>query len=185
MAADGNGYVPVLAGRRIYATGDPAPCPCGGLQPHRGPRQQRFARRRHIWRRPSAYRWRVMENPHVVDISSTRLRQQLLPEAGSTCRRRCTATSCASGSTAPMYGLEAPDAGGARPIALSFLKPKRMPHVLGTEQSHPAGPALRGRRDRRPHRRPPPRLHQETGYDAWRLCAAGTISGWTGWSSTP
>lgn len=42
----------------------------------------------------------VLQLPQVVDVSSTRLRE-LLAQGGdrSTCLRRCTATSCATGST--------------------------------------------------------------------------------------
>ena len=75
----------------------------------------------------------VVENPHVVDISSTRLRQLLpegreyLPEAvyGYILRQRLYGTHAELKHLTPEE---------LRPIALSFLKPKRMPHVLGTEQ---------------------------------------------------
>ena len=77
----------------------------------------------------------VVPNPDVVDISSTEVRaalaqgegEDMLPPAvwGYICRER-------------LYGTHTdlkhltPDE--LRPVALSYLKPKRMPHVLGTEQ---------------------------------------------------
>jgi nicotinate-nucleotide adenylyltransferase len=78
---------------------------------------------------------RLLHNPEVIEISSTEVRRALaegggvpyLPEAvyGYILRRRLYGTCC------ELKGLS-PEA--LRPIALSMLKPKRMPHVLGTEQ---------------------------------------------------
>lgn len=44
------------------------------------------------------------------------------------------ATSSAGGCTASIRDLRRLTPDRLRPIALSYLKPKRMPHVLGTEQ---------------------------------------------------
>ena len=94
-----------------------------------------FARQRE--KLEQAYRARVVfvPNPHVVEISSTALREALAcgggreylsePVYGYILRRGLY------GTAADLKNLT-PDA--LRPIALSYLKPKRMPHVLGTEQ---------------------------------------------------
>lgn len=66
------------------------------------PEQQRFARQRAYLEKTFGAQVTVVENPHVVDISSTRLRQLLPGGQGVPAGGRCTATSCASGSTAPM-----------------------------------------------------------------------------------
>lgn len=77
----------------------------------------------------------VVPNPQVVDVSSTEVRtalaqgggENLLPPPvwGYIQRERLYGSRC------DLKHLT-PDA--LRPIALSYLKPKRMPHVLGTEQ---------------------------------------------------
>ena len=77
----------------------------------------------------------VIPNPQGVELSSTEVRQvlaqgggaDLLPPAvyGYVLRERLYSTK------KTLTGLT-PDE--LRPIALSYLKPKRMPHVLGTEQ---------------------------------------------------
>ena len=77
----------------------------------------------------------IIPNPQVVELSSTEVRQtlaqgggaELLPAAvyGYILRERLYSTH------RELTGLT-PDE--LRPIALSYLKPKRMPHVLGTEQ---------------------------------------------------
>ena len=77
----------------------------------------------------------VVMNPEVIEVSSTQLREELARERGR------------AYLTEPVYGyiLRKGLYGTAtdlkhlmpeelRPIALSYLKPKRMPHVLGTEQ---------------------------------------------------
>ena len=97
------------------------------------PEQQRFARQKAYLEETFGAQVAVVENPHVVDISSTRLRQLLpegreyLPEAvyGYILRQRLYGTHAELKHLTPEE---------LRPIALSFLKPKRMPHVLGTEQ---------------------------------------------------
>ena len=97
------------------------------------PEQQRFARQKAYLEETFGAQVTVVENPHVVDISSTRLRQLLpegreyLPEAvyGYILRQRLYGTHAELKHLTPEE---------LRPIALSFLKPKRMPHVLGTEQ---------------------------------------------------
>ena len=77
----------------------------------------------------------VVPNPQVVDVSSTEVRtalaqgggENLLPPPvwGYIQREHLYGSRC------DLKHLT-PDA--LRPIALSYLKPKRMPHVLGTEQ---------------------------------------------------
>ena len=77
----------------------------------------------------------IVQNPEVVELSSTEVRQALaqgggvalLPPAvfGYVLREKLY------GTHKTLTGLT-PDE--LRPIALSCLKPKRMPHVLGTEQ---------------------------------------------------
>ncbi len=78
---------------------------------------------------------RIVQNPEVRELSSTEVRaalaagqgSELLPPAvyGYVLRERLY------GTNAVLTGLT-PDA--LRPIAMSYLKPRRMPHVLGTEQ---------------------------------------------------
>lgn len=78
---------------------------------------------------------RIVQNPEVRELSSTEVRaalaagqgSNLLPPAvyGYVLREHLYGTRKA------LTGLT-PDE--LRPIALSYLKPKRMPHVLGTEQ---------------------------------------------------
>ena len=78
---------------------------------------------------------RVLENPEVVEISSTELREKLSRGAG---RAYLTEPVYGYILRKGLYGTKAdlkhltPEE--LRPIALSYLKPKRMPHVLGTEQ---------------------------------------------------
>lgn len=77
----------------------------------------------------------IIPNEHVLDLSSTQVRQALAQGGGQEL------------VTDPVYGyiqrrglygvhtdLRRLTPGRLRPIALSYLKPKRMPHVLGTEQ---------------------------------------------------
>ena len=78
---------------------------------------------------------RVLENPEVVEISSTELREKLSRGEG---RAYLTEPVYGYILRKGLYGTKAdlkhltPEE--LRPIALSYLKPKRMPHVLGTEQ---------------------------------------------------
>lgn len=77
----------------------------------------------------------TVDNAHVIELSSTEVRQALaqgqgrayLPEAvyGYILRKQLY------GTHTNLKGLTPEE---LRPIALSYLKPKRMPHVLGTEQ---------------------------------------------------
>lgn len=74
-------------------------------------------------------------NPRVVEVSSTRVRRELAqgggrewlsdPVYGYILRNRLY------GTHAELTGLTPEE---LRPVALSYLKPKRMPHVLGTEE---------------------------------------------------
>ena len=77
----------------------------------------------------------IIRNPEVVEVSSMEIREALangqgaeyLPEAvyGYILRKGLYGTHCDLKHLTPEE---------LRPIALSYLKPKRMPHVLGTEQ---------------------------------------------------
>lgn len=94
-----------------------------------------FARQRAFLEREFGADVTVIPNPQGVELSSTEVRQalaqgggaDLLPPAvyGYVLRERLYSTK------KTLMGLT-PDE--LRPIALSYLKPKRMPHVLGTEQ---------------------------------------------------
>lgn len=77
----------------------------------------------------------VVVNPHVIELSSTEVREALAAGKGEELLPR------------PVYGyiqrehlygthadLKHLTVDELRPIALSYLKPKRMPHVLGTEE---------------------------------------------------
>ena len=93
-----------------------------------------FAAQKALLERDYGARITLISNPGVVELSSTQVRtalaqgggEELLPPAvwGYVQRRS-------------LYGVRTdlkhltPDA--LRPVALSYLKPKRMPHVLGTE----------------------------------------------------
>ena len=77
----------------------------------------------------------IIANRQVIDLSSTQVREALAAGRG-----RDLVTDPVYGyiQRRGLYGVHTdlhhltPDQ--LRPIALSFLKPKRMPHVLGTEQ---------------------------------------------------
>ena len=94
-----------------------------------------FARQKAFLEREYGADVTIIPNPQVVELSSTEARQtlaqgggaDLLPAAvyGYILRERLY------GTHRELTGLT-PDE--LRPIALSYLKPKRMPHVLGTEQ---------------------------------------------------
>ena len=77
----------------------------------------------------------VVRNPHVVEISSTELRERLAQGQG---REHLTEPVYGYILRKGLYGTKtdlkhlSPEQ--LRPIALSYLKPKRMPHVLGAEQ---------------------------------------------------
>ena len=94
-----------------------------------------FARQKAFLEREFGADVTIIPNPQGVELSSTEVRQalaqgggaDLLPSAvyGYVLRERLYSTK------KTLTGLT-PDE--LRPIALSYLKPKRMPHVLGTEQ---------------------------------------------------
>lgn len=77
----------------------------------------------------------LIENPKVIDISSTQLRQALREGQGEAYLPRAVygyiLREGLYGTRQELKGLS-PDQ--LRPIALSYLKPRRMPHVLGTEE---------------------------------------------------
>ena len=77
----------------------------------------------------------IIPNEHVLDLSSTQVRQALAQGGG---QKLVTDPVYGYIQRRGLYGVHTdlrrltPDR--LRPIALSYLKPKRMPHVLGTEQ---------------------------------------------------
>lgn len=132
----------------------------------RGDETERFAQQKAYLEQIYGARVALLENPDVVEISSTELRAQL-----SQGRGRSFLTEAVYGYVLRrgLYGTHAdlkhltPEE--LRPIALSFLKPKRMPHVLGTEhEAAVARAALRRGRDERAHRGAAARLHEEALY---------------------
>lgn len=94
-----------------------------------------FARQKKRLEAAYGARIRVLENPDVVEISSTELRENLARGAG---RAYLTEPVYGYILRKGLYGTAADlkhlTPKELRPIALSYLKPKRMPHVLGTEQ---------------------------------------------------
>lgn len=142
--------------------------PCGHAAFHRtrGDETERFAQQKAYLEQIYGARVALLENPDVVEISSTELRAQLAQGRG-----RSFLTEAVYGYVLRrgLYGTHAdlkhltPEE--LRPIALSFLKPKRMPHVLGTE--HEAAVLARrygAGRDERAHRGAAARLHEEALY---------------------
>ena len=77
----------------------------------------------------------TVKNPDVIEVSSTEVREALSRGEG-----RAYLSDAVYGYIARkhLYGTHAElkhlTVDELRPIAMSFLKPKRMPHVLGTEQ---------------------------------------------------
>ena len=75
----------------------------------------------------------IVENPDVVEISSTEIREHITEHKdkltdtvwGYIQREHLYGTNCNLKHLTPQQ---------LRPIALSYLKPKRMPHVLGTAE---------------------------------------------------
>ena len=107
----------------------------GAFSRMQGGEEAAFARQKAFLEREYGADVTVIPNPQVVELSSTEVRQalaqgggaDLLPAAvyGYVLREKLY------GTRKTLTGLT-PDE--LRPIALSYLKPKRMPHVLGTEQ---------------------------------------------------
>lgn len=97
--------------------------------------QEPFTRQKEYLERTYGARIALVENPDVIEISSGALRadmsasrvKDMLPAAvyGYILRQKLYGTSCELTCLSPDE---------LRPIALSYLKPKRMPHVLGTEE---------------------------------------------------
>lgn len=94
-----------------------------------------FEKQKAFLERTYGARIEIIRNPDVIEVSSTQIRadinaeetKRFLPEAvyGYILREHLYGAVC------NLKGLS-PEA--LRPVALSYLKPKRMPHVLGTEQ---------------------------------------------------
>ena len=107
----------------------------GAFSRVQGGEKAEFARQKAFLEREFGAAVTIIPNPQVVELSSTEVRQalaagggeDLLPPAvyGYALRERLY------NMNRPLTGLT-PDQ--LRPVALSYLKPKRMPHVLGTEQ---------------------------------------------------
>jgi nicotinate-nucleotide adenylyltransferase len=99
-----------------------------------GGEEDDFARQKAHLEQTFGARVETLVNPEVIEVSSTELRKALrqgsgreyLPEAvyGYILREGLYGVSCDLKHLTPEE---------LRPIALSYLKPKRMPHVLGTE----------------------------------------------------
>lgn len=96
---------------------------------------QEFLRQKAYLEETYGARIALLPNPQVVEISSTQVRGMLADGKG---REYLTDPVWGYIQRRGLYGTAAdlknltPDQ--LRPIALSFLKPKRMAHVLGTEQ---------------------------------------------------
>lgn len=109
----------------------------GAFSRMQGGEEAAFARQKAFLEREYGADVTVIPNPQVVELSSTEVRQalaqgggaDLLPAAvyGYVLREKLYGTHM------PLTGLT-PDE--LRPIALSYLKPKRMPHVLGLSLIH-------------------------------------------------
>ena len=107
----------------------------GAFSRVQGGEKAEFARQKAFLEREFGAAVTIIPNPQVVELSSTEVRhalaagggEDLLPPAvyGYALRERLY------NMNRPLTGLT-PDQ--LRPVALSYLKPKRMPHVLGTEQ---------------------------------------------------
>ena len=135
MAADGNGYVPHPPG--LAGPGDhPLPGGIAAFGRTEEDTEALFAPQRdYLYRTYPQARIFTLTIPGVVDVSSTELRDMLahgkgghlLPPAvyGYILREGLYGTG-ADLKHLPLAQL--------RPVALSFLKHKRIPHVLGTEQ---------------------------------------------------
>ena len=110
-------------------------CKLAGLAPFRRDDFADFGEQSAFLQSAYGVRIHVVDNTNCIELSSTQVREKiaagsaasLLPEAvwGYIRRKGLYGADCS------LKGLS-PEA--LRPIALSYLKPKRMPHVLGTEQ---------------------------------------------------
>ena len=135
MAADGHGYVPDLPGL-ARAGGDPLPGrPCR-LWPDGGGRGELFSHQREqLYRAYPQARIFTLTIPGVIDVSSTELREKLKRGEGSNLLAPAVYGYILREG---LYGTKADlkhlTLSQLRPIALSYLKHKRIPHVLGVEQ---------------------------------------------------
>jgi hypothetical protein len=122
--------------------------------------------------------------PGVVDISSTELREQLSADRGANLLAPAVYGYILKEG---LYGTGADlkhlPLSKLRPVALSYLKHKRIPHVLGTEQE-----AIRlAERYGATWRRPGVGPCSTTAPRSWTWrhswpCAGTTASNWTNWS---
>ena len=100
-----------------------------------GDADEGFAAQKQLLERQFGARVAIIDNEEIIPISSTQVREalargegeKLVPTAVWGYIRRCHLYGTALDLT-----RLTPDE--LRPIAMSYLKPKRMPHVLGTEQ---------------------------------------------------
>lgn len=97
--------------------------------------EEAFARQKERLERLYGAHIITLRNRHVIEVSSTQVRESLRAGDGA---RFLPAAVYGYILRKGLYGTEidlkhlTPDR--LRPIALSYLKPKRMPHVLGTEK---------------------------------------------------
>lgn len=100
-----------------------------------GDADEGFAAQKGLLERQFGAKVAIIDNEEIIPISSTQVRQalakgegeKLVPTAVWGYIRRCHLYG-----THPDLTRLTPDE--LRPMAMSYLKPKRMPHVLGTEQ---------------------------------------------------
>jgi len=94
-----------------------------------------FAAQKEYLQRQYGARVVTMRNPHVIEVSSTQVRSAL-PRGGG--EEFLTPAVYGYILRCGLYGTKADlkhlSEEELRCVALSYLKPKRMPHVLGTEQ---------------------------------------------------
>lgn len=141
-------------------------------------------RQKELLERQYQARVALLDNPELIELSSTDVRaalaagqgSDLVPEAVWGYIRR----EHLYGTTADLKHLTVDE---LRPIAMSYLKPKRMPHVLGTEgeAAKLADASVRTRR------RPAWRDCFTTAPRSWAWrsswrCVNSTASGLTRWS---
>ena len=98
--------------------------------------QAEFAKQKAFLEREFGARIAIMDNPHLIEVSSTELREGLPEDEGE---ELLPSAVWGYVQREHLYGTDTDlknlTVDALRPIALSYLKPKRMAHVLGTEQT--------------------------------------------------
>ncbi len=133
MASYGDGYV-FVPGALVSCVGDSVSGHIGAFDPAH-PQPGALAAQKRLLESKYGADVAIIANRQVIDLSSTQVREALAAGRG-----RDLVTDPVYGyiQRRRLYGVHTdlhhltPDQ--LRPIALSYLKPKRMPHVLGTEQ---------------------------------------------------